>query len=140
MAAGNIRACIKEEPSLNHSAADRAAAGRWIGGGAAEARTARQLRQARCLPGCLGGLYRVVQFVLGLMQELFGFGSMPSHIIVVRGACAIHLVDRLDHMFVDFVKVVPIPHGIGNGYSRCEGECRGYYERCFLHVYSGECT
>jgi hypothetical protein len=80
--------------------------------------------------------YRLVQLVLGLVQELLGLGSMSGHIVMVRGASAVHFMDRLDYVIVDLVEIVPIPHSLRKRYSGHEGECRCYGEHYFLHAFS----
>ena len=55
-----------------------------------------------------------MQFAFRRMQMLFRFCTMSSHIVVVRRASVIHLMDRFYHMVMDRIQVVPVMHSLGN--------------------------
>jgi hypothetical protein len=66
------------------------------------------------------GFYGEVEFVFGAVQQLLGFGAVTVHVVVVGGTGAIHFMDGLGHVFVDFVQIVPVVNRCGNGCARGE--------------------
>jgi hypothetical protein len=62
----------------------------------------------------------IAQFVFRGVKMLFCFRTMSLHIVVVRCAGAIHLMDGFYHVVVDCVQVMPIVNPIGDGDSGSE--------------------
>jgi hypothetical protein len=88
--------------------------------------------------GCPGGLDRLVQLALGLVQQFLGLRSVAGHVVVIRGPGAIHLVDRFQHVVVNLVEIVPVVHRVGTGHTAGERQGGGDSKHSFPHVDSLE--
>src|ERR1039458_501960 len=71
---------------------------------------------------------------------LFRLRAMPSHIVVVRFAGVVQLFDRLLHVFMDRIQIVPVTNLIGN---RDPGSKRQTYRKngncnCFRHNFPSQ--
>ena len=76
--------------------------------------TTVSLRTAASLPRRLGRLDRLVQFMFGCPQVLFGLGAMPFHVVVIGGPGAIHLPHRFLHVATCGFQVCPVTNLFGN--------------------------
>jgi hypothetical protein len=63
---------------------------------------------------CLRRLNGLVQLALGYMQGLFGLRAVTGHIVVVRCAGAVHLMDCLDDVVMDLVEIMPVMDRVGH--------------------------
>lgn len=70
-------------------------------------------------PRCL---HREVKFVLGSVKVFLCLSAMPLHVEVVGGTRPIHLVNGLDYVLVNFVKIVPVTNLRGNHRAGHEGQ------------------
>ena len=64
-------------------------------------------RYASLLMG-LGSLDREAQLPLRCAEVILGFGAVALHVVVIRRTCMLHLMDGLNNMLVNIVKIVPI--------------------------------
>jgi hypothetical protein len=70
----------------------------------------------------LGRLDRLVQFALGLAQQLFGLGAVPLHVVMIGRARTLHLANRLGHVPVHQFQVTPVAH-LGEGEAGKQRQC-----------------
>src|SRR6516162_8358796 len=76
--------------------------------------TAPMLRTTRMLDGLLrcglGCVDRQAQLALGRAQVVLGPGSVPFHVVVIRGTGVLHLVDGFRDVFVNGIKITPVAY------------------------------
>ena len=82
---------------------------------------------------CPRGFDREIQLVFRLVQRLLGPGAMSHHVVVVGGTSTVHLMNCLDYVLVNIIKIVPIADLCRNFHTRNKRHCKSNSYECFLH-------
>jgi hypothetical protein len=77
-----------------------------------------------------------MQFSFGLTEQVFRFGAVTVHVVVIGATRSFHLVDTFHNLPVHGVQIVPVAHWIGvdAAAEKWRSDCQGQED--LFHSYS----